>query len=116
MEQLNEIHLVGRVGNVRLAQLSSTKAAKITLATSCMYKNRDGAVVEEVTWTTVSAFESSRIKDLDKIVKGSILEVQGRLRQVRYTDSYGTDHNTCEVVARSLQLIPSETPLQAQSI
>lgn len=116
MEQLNEIHLVDRVGNVRLAQFSSTKAAKITLATSYMYKNRDGAAVEEVTWTTVSAFESSRIKDLDEIGKGSILEVRGRLRQIKYTDDNGTDHNTYEVVARSLQLIPSEMPLPAQSI
>ena len=65
--------------------------ARFSVATDHAFKNRSGEAVIETTWHQVTAFKSDRMPDFSALVKGAGVEVKGRLRNNRFTDSNGID-------------------------
>lgn len=112
MEQFNRIELRGIVGSVKLQDYSGRQMARINVATSRAYKDKNGAAVIETTWHSVQAWEGSGIKDLDKIEKGSKIYVRGRLREQKYTGIDDVERTSYDVVANSITIIDLEEPLQ----
>ena len=112
MEQLNQILIRGTVGFVRQQTVNNRMVIHLSVATNYVYKDRNGDPVIETTWHNVTAWEGKSFTNLDKIEKGSKVEVQGRLRGQRYTDSEGIERYAFEVVAYSLKLLGDPSPLQ----
>ena len=113
MEQLNRIELRGVVGSVRLQTFEDARMARISLATNYAYKDRDGTAVIDTSWHNVVAWEGCYIHDLDKITKGSRLQVQGRIRYQKYTGVDGVDRIATDILASRLSLLPDDhEPMQ----
>ena len=99
MEQLNSVILRGIIGNARIQNIGDTEMARFSVATDHAYKNRSGEAVIETTWHQVTAFKNDKMPDLSSLVKGAGVEVKGRLRNNRYTDSNGVERTMTEILA-----------------
>lgn len=112
MEQLNNVELRGNIGSVRIQNVGGRKVARMTIATNLAYRDSEGCAVIETTWHNVTAWESKGIQGLDKLGKGTKVEVVGRLRNPRYTSADGENCHSTEILANRLSII--EEPLIMQ--
>jgi single-strand DNA-binding protein len=113
MEQLNRVELRGVVGSVRLQTFEeNNRMARISLATNYAYKDRDGIAVIDTSWHNVIAWEGRSIHDLDKISKGTKLQVQGRIRYQKYTGVDGVDRIATDILASRLNIVNDPEPMQ----
>lgn len=116
MEQLNQIRIRGSVGYVRQQTVNGRMVVHLSVATNYVYKDRNGEPVIETTWHNVSAWEGKSCPDLGRIEKGSKVEVFGRLRGQRYTDSEGVERYAFEVIAYQLNQIEDPSPFQYEFV
>lgn len=105
---LNKVMLIGNVGmdpEVRYLDNSQSKVARIRLATTERYTDRNGESRENTEWHTVEAWR--RLADLIEryVKKGSQIYVEGRLRTREWTDQTGNKRYSTEVLADNIQLL-----------
>ena len=105
MEQLNKVELKGIVGNVRIQTYDENRMARIGLATNYAYKDKEGTAVIDTSWHNVIAWEGRNIQGLEKIGKGTKLQVIGRLRYQNYTGVDGIDRVGTDILANQVQII-----------
>ena len=105
MEQLNSVTLRGIIGNARIQTIGDTEMARFSVATDHIFKNRSGEVVCETTWHQCTAFKSEKMPDFSSLVKGAGVEVKGRLRNNRFTDSNGVERTVTEILASQVSVI-----------
>ena len=89
MEQLNSVILRGIIGNARIQNIGDTEMARFI----------------ETTWHQVTAFKSEKMPDFFTLVRGAGVEVKGRLRNNRFTDSSGVERTVTEILAQEVTLI-----------
>ena len=112
MEQINRIQLKGTVGSVRLQEFEGRHAIHMSVATSYVYKGRNGEPVIETTWHFVNAWEGKNIPDVSIFDKGDKVSVLGCVRSQRYTGSDGMERTSYEVNAIRLSKLEIEEQLQ----
>lgn len=112
MEQLNQVQLRGYIGNIRIQNVGGSKVARFSVATNLAYRGQDGCCIIETTWHNVVAWEGKDIIDLDKLLKGTSVEITGRIRNQRYTGEDGIDRYSTEILARSLCIITDPLKMQ----
>ena len=105
MEHINRIEVQGRIGTVRTNIVGETMVANFSLVTEHLYKTRDGGAVNETTWHQITAWESKDMPDLSKITKGMAVNVTGRLRSTRYTNSDGMEKHLYEIAASRIRIL-----------
>lgn len=108
MEQLNKIELLGVVGSVRMQDIGERRMAKFSMVTNRAYKNKEGAPVIESTWHSVTAFEGRLVQDLERLEKGRVVHVWGRLQIQHYTGIDGTERTSVDVLCTHLEFIRKE--------
>lgn len=108
MESLNRIELRGHVGACRVSSVGGKLIARLSVATSFVYRDSSGSAVIETTWMNVTAFEGPGKEDLGSLAKGDRVHVIGRVRNQRYTDPEGNERVQTEVVAATLERIREE--------
>ena len=97
-QHINRVELQGIVGTSRVSNLGEKNAISFSLATNYAFKDREGCHVIETTWHNCTFF-ADKGDDLSIYVKGTPLHIEGRLRNLRYTDACGCERTTIEVVA-----------------
>lgn len=105
MEMLNQVHVRGIVGNARAQKIGDTEMCRFSVAVDHAYTNRSGEQVVEVTWFNCVAFQSDKMPDFSTVVKGTGIEVKGRLRNYRFTDASGAERTVMEVLAREVTVL-----------
>ncbi|MBR1705683.1 MAG: single-stranded DNA-binding protein [Bacteroidales bacterium] len=114
MEFINKIEIRGIVGTANLAVNGDRQYCKFSVVTD-FASRRDGSPVIDSTWFNVTAWEGRGMPDLSKIVKGTWVQVQGRIRTYKFTTSEGTDRLGWEIYARQVFLLePDGDPMQPQ--
>ena len=109
---INKVILVGNVGadpEVRALE-SGVKVARVRLATSERYTDRQANETKELTeWHTVTLWRN--LADVvDKYVhKGSQIYVEGSLRTREWTDKDNQKRYTTEIVATDMKLLGRRT-------
>lgn len=104
-KSLNRIELRGNVGqDARIAKVGDTSVARFNIATNETFKDRQGALKEETTWHSITAWNGKGMPDFNKIKKGVCVSVIGRLRCNRYTSSTGEERQFYEVLASRLTI------------
>ena len=94
------VRLAGRVGSVRLTQVGDKTQALVSVATDFCYKDRSSQeLVVETVWHQVAIWSNKGVKDLSLIQKGMPIEIEGRVRQYKYTAANGTERSVHEVLA-----------------
>ena len=105
---INQVHLLGRCGQdpeIRTVGQNNIMKATFSLCTGGKYKTQDGREMDDTAWHNIVAWESKGVQDLDRIEKGAIVHVFGRLRTSRYTSADGTEKQYYEVLAGKLEII-----------
>ncbi len=106
MEDINRIELQDQVGHdARIVKVGETTVARFSLATTEIYKDRDGLTRAETTWHSVTAWQGKNMPDFKSITKGCTAQVVGRLRQRRYTAIDGEEKIFYEVLAGSIDIV-----------
>jgi len=113
MEQLNKVELRGRVGNVRISNVSGRSVCHFSVATNTIYRNVENSLVEETTWHNCSIWSSQKLPDLTKIRVGMPIAVTGRLRNSKYTGADGIERWSTEIIATQVQALPENEPLRS---
>lgn len=114
MEQLNRIEIRGVVGNVKLSIINEKQMARFSVVTNYAYKDKEGAPIIESTWHNVVAFEGRTLRDLDKIEKGSRIQVIGRLRINKYVGADGLERSITEILAQRIAIMDSVAEFQCE--
>lgn len=103
---MNRVELKGRVGqDPKIFNVRETRVAKFSVATNETFHDRNGEIREETTWHNVSAWPGRNIEDFGKIKKGTLVSVEGRIRNTRFTGMDGNEKYLTEIVASKLSLV-----------
>ena len=107
MGTVNRVILVGNLG--RDAELRRTGAgtavANFSLATTEVFKDREGQRKEETEWHRVALMGKQAESVADYLVKGKQVYVEGRLRTREWQDKEGNKRTTTEIIANRLVLL-----------
>lgn len=105
---LNKVMLIGNVGmdpEIRYLNNSQDKVARIRLATSERYTDRNGELRENTEWHTVTCWRRTADIVEKYVKKGTQIYVEGRLQTREWTDNTGAKRYSTEVNADNLQLL-----------
>lgn len=103
LECINRVELRGIVDTSRVTEVGDRNIINFSLATNYAYRDREGYPVIE-TWHTCSAW-AGREDDMTMYRKGTPLHIEGRIRNIRYTDANGCERTTLEVVASKVEKV-----------
>lgn len=101
---INRVELQGIVGTSRVSNLGEKNAVSFSLATNYAFKDKEGFHVIETTWHKCTSF-ADKEDDLSIYAKGTPLHIEGRLRNLRYTDTCGCERTIVEVVASKVKRV-----------
>lgn len=103
---INKVILVGRVGQTpKIKDFDNGgKVASINLATTNVYKNKQGEKVEQTDWHTIVVWGAQASIVEKYVVKGSELGIEGRLQNRTYEKSSECKMKITEVFCEKLQL------------
>lgn len=105
-QSLNKHMLIGNVGGTpKISNYQERKVAQFTLATSEVYKDRDGQKTENTDWHNIVAW-SPLAEIVEQFVsKGSRIYVEGKSRSRKYTTEQGETRYITEVLANTIVLL-----------
>ncbi|RMG83451.1 MAG: single-stranded DNA-binding protein [Bacteroidetes bacterium] len=104
---INKVILIGRLGGdpeVRRLE-NGTVVAKLNLATSESYKDKNGEWQESTEWHNVVLWRYLAEKAERDFKKGKLVYIEGKLTHRKYQDSEGKDRYITEVVASNARLL-----------
>lgn len=107
MAGVNKVIILGNLGidpEVRTLE-SGAKLARLRIATSESYTNREGQRVENTEWHNVTVWR--QLADIAEkyLFKGRQVYIEGKLQTRSWKDAEGNDRYTTEIVGDKLQLI-----------
>lgn len=121
MAGVNKVIILGNLGidpEVRTLE-SGAKLARLRIATSESYTNRDGQKVENTEWHSVTVWR--QLADIAEkyLAKGRQVYIEGKLQTRSWKDPEGNDRYATEIVGERLQLIggrpdSNDSPSQSQ--
>ena len=102
---MNRITLIGRLG--RKPELrtfdSGSKVANFSIATSEYYRDKDNKLAEQTQWHDVAVWGERGARIAENYEKGSLVAVEGKVTQRRYTDRDGVARTKTEIVADTVR-------------
>jgi single-stranded DNA-binding protein len=116
----NQVHLSGIVGEARIEAASpalcqiigETEMVHFTVATEFHYVISGDKTTMETFWLQCVAFKNKKMPpgfadmpDLTTLHKGATVEVKGRLRNIKFTDSNGVESTQVEVLVQELKVL-----------
>ena len=114
---MNQVNLIGNVGNIEVRDFTDGKAAKVSLATTeRAYTTKDGKQVpEETTWHKL-AMRGGLADVVEKYVKkGDKLYVRGRIKKRKYTDNSNVEREDVTIVVEDMSMLTPKAQPQPQA-
>jgi single-strand DNA-binding protein len=114
MRTLNKVTLIGNLGAAPdFQQLDGNiPVAKCSLATTEIFKDRNGQTQSQTDWHTVVLWRSLAELAHKYLQKGSLVYVEGKLKTRHYDDMEGNRRYVTEVVAEQLIMLDKKTGSQ----
>ncbi|MCK9481250.1 MAG: single-stranded DNA-binding protein [Bacteroidia bacterium] len=108
----NNVQLIGHLGaNPEVKALESgTKVARIRMATSESFKNKEGEWQDETTWHSITLWGTLAERAEKYLTKGSYILLEGKLTSRNYTDSKGEQKYIYEVRASNFLILDKKNP------
>lgn len=104
---VNKVILIGNLGadpEVRFTP-SGIPVATIRVATTEVWKNKDGGKEERTEWHRVVSFRRLAEIMRDHLKKGARVYIEGRNETRKWQDKDGIDRFTTEVIAREMKML-----------
>ena len=111
MKGLNKVSLIGNVGHDPEIQYleGNVAVAKLSLATTEIYKDKNGQNHSETEWHSVVLWRGLAEMAHKYLRKGSLVFVEGKLKTRSYDDKQGNKRYVTEIVAEQLLLLDKKT-------
>ncbi|MGN6539960.1 MAG: single-stranded DNA-binding protein [Ginsengibacter sp.] len=111
MRGLNRVTLIGNCGKEpEYKQLEDgTPVAKIALATTEIFRLKTGETQSRTDWHTIILWRGLAGLAKEYVRKGSLLYVEGKLRNRQYDDKDGAKKYVTEIVAEQVILLDKKT-------
>jgi single-strand DNA-binding protein len=116
MSTLNQVNLIGNVGNVEVRDVNGGKVAKVNLATTeRAYATKDGRQIpEETTWHKLVMWRGLA-ENVEKYVKkGDKLYVRGRIKKRKYTDNSNVEREDVAIEVEEMTMLTPKQQAQPQ--
>lgn len=111
MSGVNKVIIIGRLGNdPEISYTSGGQAvAKLSIATSEKWKDKQGQQQERTEWHRISAF--GRLAEImgEYLKKGGQVYIDGKLRTNKWKDKDGNDRYTTEILANEMQMLGGQS-------
>ena len=107
MAGVNKVILIGNLGiepEIRTLE-NGTKVARLRVATSESYTNKEGVRVENTEWHTVTLWRQLAEIAEKYLEKGKQIYVEGKLQTRSWKDNEGNDRYTTEIIADRMQML-----------
>ena len=104
---LNKVTLIGNLGQDPEMQMleSNIPVAKFSLATSEMFKDKNGQSHTQTEWHTVVLWRGLAELANKYLRKGSLVFIEGKIKTRNYTDKEGIKRYVTEIIAEQLILL-----------
>ncbi|MEX0988090.1 MAG: single-stranded DNA-binding protein [Bacteroidales bacterium] len=114
---VNKVILVGNVGKDPETRYldENTPVCKFSLATSEVYRNKDGEKIEQTEWHNIVLWRGLAKVAEQYVKKGSLLFIEGRIRSRSYDDKDGIKRYITEIVGDNMQMLGRKPDDQNQS-
>jgi single-strand DNA-binding protein len=111
MKGINKVILIGNAGKDPEYKTlrEGTSVARLTIATTESYRLKNGEVHRKTEWHTIILWRALAEFANKYIHKGSLLYIEGKLRNRSYEDKEGQKRYLTEVVADELILMDKKT-------
>lgn len=116
MSSLNKVQLIGHLGRDPEVRYTADglAVAHLQIATTRVWKDKDGERREETEWTRVVFYDRRAEIASDYLKKGSQCFVEGYLRTRKWEDKGGVERFMTEVVGTDLILLGGKSVPQSQ--
>jgi single-strand DNA-binding protein len=103
----NKVQLIGNLGAdpETITLDNGTKIAKLPLATTERYKNKQGEQVSNTQWHRVVAYNGTAGIISQYVKKGHRIGIEGKLNNRSWEDKDGNKRYTTEIVANEVLLL-----------
>ena len=104
---VNKVILVGNVGKdpeTRYLE-GGTVVSRFPLATSEVYRNRDGEKITNTEWHNIVVWRGLAEVAEKYVKKGTQLYIEGRIRSRSYTDKEGNTRYTTDIIGDNMQML-----------
>ena len=114
---VNKVILVGRLGKDPEVRYSNNGNAitNFNLATSRVYKNKQGEKVDETEWHRCVSFGRTAEVCGEYLHKGSLIYVEGRLQTRDWEDKDGNKRWTTEIIIDNMRMLGSKNDRDGSS-
>ena len=114
---VNKVILVGRLGKDPEVRYSNNGNAitNFNLATSRVYKNKQGEKVDETEWHRCVSFGRTAEVCGEYLHKGSLIYVEGRLQTRDWEDKDGNKRWTTEIIIDNMRMLGSKNDRSGSS-
>jgi single-strand DNA-binding protein len=107
MAGLNKVLLIGNLGmDPEVKHFDGgTSVARVSLATSESYKNKQGEKVTQTEWHSLELWEGLAKIAEQFLKKGSSIYVEGKIKTEKYTDAEGVEKKAVKIRVTSLVML-----------
>lgn len=114
MAGVNKVILIGNLGKDPELKYFEGNIAKATfsLATSEIYKDKNGQKVENTEWHNIVLWRTSAENASKILKKGMQIYLEGKLQTRQWNDKAGQTKNITEIVAENFILLQNRDNLQ----
>ena len=118
MRGLNRVTLIGNCGKEpEYKQLEDgTPVAKIGLATTEIFRLKNGETQSRTDWHTIILWRGLAGLAKEYVRKGTLLYVEGKLRNRQYEDKDGVKKYVTEIVAEQIILLDKKVKMSEPEI
>jgi len=118
MRGLNRVTLIGNAGNdpeFKTLQ-DGTAVAKLALATTETYRLKTGETQSRTDWHTIILWRGLAGLAKEYVRKGSLLYVEGKLRNRQYEDKEGVKKYVTEILAEQIIMLDKKIKVSEPEI
>ena len=98
MYGLNQVMLIGNIGNIDASKSGDNAVCNFSLATNESYKDKSGTMIERTEWHKCVAFRKSAEVISAYATKGTKMYVSGKLKTEKWTDTEGVERYTTKII------------------
>ncbi|AIZ64174.1 single-stranded DNA-binding protein [Hymenobacter sp. DG25B] len=111
MRGLNKVALIGNLGKDPEVQVleGNVPVAKFSLATSESYRDKTGQLHTSTDWHTVVLWRGLAELAQAYLRKGSLVYVEGKLKNRHYDDAAGVRHYVTEIIGEQILMLDKKT-------
>ena len=115
-KDLNSVILIGRLTkDVETKNVNGTTCGRFSIANNDSYVSKAGEKKENASFFDVIVWGKQAENCAKYIKKGSMVAIEGRLNQNRWTDNNNQSRSKIEIIANSIQFLDSKSAEQNNS-